>query len=75
MDLSKPSTRDPTAEILLQMWRNGGGKDPPWFRFIKEEISLNIIVGPANQNVWIPPDVGPTRITHESTWVRHVGPT
>jgi hypothetical protein len=42
---------------------------------LKEEIPLNRIVGPTNQNVWVPPDMGPTRIPHESTWVPHVGPT
>jgi hypothetical protein len=35
---------------------------------------LNIIVGPTNQNVWVSPDVGPTQISHESTWVPHMGP-
>jgi hypothetical protein len=37
--------------------------------------SNNRIVGHANQNVWIPLDVGPTRISNESTRVPHVGPT
>jgi hypothetical protein len=77
LDGSEPSTRDLTAEILLQMWRNwgGGAKIPCGLGLLKKEISLNRIVGTTNQNVWVPPDVGPTRIYHESTWVLHVGLT
>jgi hypothetical protein len=30
---------------------------------------------PQNKNVWVPPNVGPIRISHESMWVPHVGPT
>jgi hypothetical protein len=55
----------------------GAMGDPRGLDLLKKEISLNIIVGPTNQNMWVPPDVGPTRISHKSTWVppKHiVGP-
>jgi hypothetical protein len=79
MDGSEPSrtTHDPTAEILLQMWCRGGGAKILRLGLLKKEIPLNRIVGSTNQNVWVPLDLGPTRICHESTWVppKHiVGP-
>jgi hypothetical protein len=54
---------------------NGGAKIPHGLGLLEKETSLNRIVGPTNQNVWVPPDVGPTQIYHESTWAPHVGPT
>jgi hypothetical protein len=52
-----------------------GAKIPRGLGLLKKEISLNRIVGATNQNVWVPPDVDPTRISHETTWVPHMGPT
>jgi hypothetical protein len=56
------------------MWHNGA-KIPRDLGLLKKEIPPNRIMGPTNQNVWVPPHVGPTRISHESTWVPHMGPT
>jgi hypothetical protein len=38
VDGSEPSTRDLTADILLQMWRNGGAKIPCALGLLKKEI-------------------------------------
>jgi hypothetical protein len=57
------------------MWRNWGVKIPCGLGLLNKEIPLNRSVGPTNQNVSVPPDLGPTQISHESTLNRTVGPT
>jgi hypothetical protein len=52
-----------------------GGKNPRGLGLLKKEIQLNRIVGSTNKTVWVPPDVGPIRMSHESTWVPHMRPT
>jgi hypothetical protein len=71
-DQGRSDARDFVVDVA--QW---GAKIPCGLGLLKKEIPLNRIVGPTNQNVWVLPDVGPTRISHESTWVppKHiVGP-
>jgi hypothetical protein len=77
MDLNHPGPRTIRRPRFCCRRGVGGGAKILRLGLLKKEIPLNRIVGSTNQNVWVPLDLGPTRICHESTWVppKHiVGP-